>query len=91
MPILFSVVARGTTVLAKHANCAGNFLEVIEQVLAKISRETSKMTYSHGRYTCTFTHLLSLFIISRPAPRGQGRQNPRSRFLALFSMFFINF
>ena len=49
MPILFSVVARGTTVLAKHANCAGNFVEVIEQVLAKISRETSKMTYSHGR------------------------------------------
>jgi vesicle-associated membrane protein 7 len=50
MAILFAVVARGTTILAQHAGCAGNFIEVTEQVLAKISPETSKLTYSHGRF-----------------------------------------
>lgn len=50
MPILFSVIARGTTVLAKYASCAGNFTEVTEQILAKIPQnENSKLTYSHGR------------------------------------------
>ncbi|PIO39605.1 hypothetical protein AB205_0083060, partial [Aquarana catesbeiana] len=50
MAILFSVVARGTTILAKHAWCGGNFLEVTEQVLAKIPSENNKLTYSHGSY-----------------------------------------
>ena len=49
MPILYSVVARGTTVLAKYANCAGNFSEVVELVLGKISPENAKLTYTHGR------------------------------------------
>ncbi|KAK7498717.1 hypothetical protein BaRGS_00010094 [Batillaria attramentaria] len=51
MPILFSVIARGTTVLAKYASCAGNFTEVTEQILGKIPQnENSKLTYSHGNY-----------------------------------------
>lgn len=50
MAILFAVIARGTTVLAQHAGCAGNFIEVAEQVLAKISPENIKLTYSHGSY-----------------------------------------
>lgn len=50
MPILFAVVSRGTTVLAKYASCAGNFTEVTEQILSKIGPEDSKLTYSHGRY-----------------------------------------
>ena len=54
MPILFSVVSRGTTVLAKHANCAGNFMEVIEQVLSKISPENTRMTYCHERFVALF-------------------------------------
>lgn len=49
MAILFAVVARGTTILAKHAWCGGNFLEVTEQILAKIPSENNKLTYSHGR------------------------------------------
>ena len=49
MPILFGVVARGTTVLAKYASCAGNFNEVVDQVLAKIPPENNKLTYTHGR------------------------------------------
>ncbi|CAH1777508.1 unnamed protein product [Owenia fusiformis] len=50
MPLLFSVVARGSTVLVKHANCAGNFTEVTDQILSKISPENAKLTYSHGSY-----------------------------------------
>ena len=49
MPILFGLVARGPAILAKYASCAGNFTEVIEQVLAKIPPENNKLTYSHGR------------------------------------------
>lgn len=50
MPILFSVVARGTVVLAKYATCAGNFSEVTEQILSKIPPHDDKLTYSHGNY-----------------------------------------
>uniref|UniRef100_A0A6Q2YM06 Vesicle-associated membrane protein 7 n=2 Tax=Protacanthopterygii TaxID=41705 RepID=A0A6Q2YM06_ESOLU len=59
MAILFAVVARGSTILAKHAWCGGNFLEVTEQILAKIPSENNKLTYSHGRYdyhTLKHTH-----------------------------------
>lgn len=50
MPLLYSVVARGTTILAKFAACAGNFAEVTEQILARIPPENSKLTYTQGRY-----------------------------------------
>ena len=50
MPLLFAVVARGNTILAKYAGCAGNFMEVVEQVLSKIPPENNKLTYTHGRY-----------------------------------------
>ncbi|KAJ1519341.1 hypothetical protein ONE63_004638 [Megalurothrips usitatus] len=50
MPILYSVIARGTTILAKFAACAGNFAEVTEIIMAKIAPGDSKMTYSHGSY-----------------------------------------
>ena len=49
MPLIFAVVSRGTTVLAKYATCAGNFMEVVEQVMAKIPPQNNKLTYSHGR------------------------------------------
>lgn len=49
MPIIFSIVARGSTVLAKHASCVGNFTEIVDQVLPKISPENAKMTFTHGR------------------------------------------
>lgn len=50
MAILFAVVSRGTTILSQHATCVGNFQEVIEQVLAKISPDNAKFTYSHASY-----------------------------------------
>lgn len=50
MPILYSVVSRGITILAKFASCAGNFAEVTEQILSKIPPDNSKLTYTHGSY-----------------------------------------
>lgn len=50
MPILYSVVARGTVILAKHATCAGNFDEVTENILAKIPPQPDKLTYSQASY-----------------------------------------
>lgn len=50
MPLLFSVISRGKTVLAKYATCAGNFAEVTEQIVSKISPYDHKLTYSHGSY-----------------------------------------
>uniref|UniRef100_A0A1A9ZHY5 Vesicle-associated membrane protein 7 n=1 Tax=Glossina pallidipes TaxID=7398 RepID=A0A1A9ZHY5_GLOPL len=50
MPILYSVISRGTTVLAKYAECVGNFAEVTDQIISKITLENHKLTYSHGDY-----------------------------------------
>ncbi|XP_012278331.1 vesicle-associated membrane protein 7 isoform X2 [Orussus abietinus] len=50
MPILYSVVARGSTVLAKHASCTGNFDEVTDQILARVAPHNDKVTYSQGAY-----------------------------------------
>lgn len=50
MTILYSVVSRGTAVLAKYAACSGNFHEVTEQILKQIPSEDSKLTYSHDNY-----------------------------------------
>ncbi|XP_053678242.1 vesicle-associated membrane protein 7 [Anopheles nili] len=50
MPILYSVVTRGPTVLARYAECVGNFTEVTEQIIPKIQLEDHKLTYLHGNY-----------------------------------------
>ncbi|XP_034106173.1 vesicle-associated membrane protein 7 [Drosophila albomicans] len=55
MPILYSVIARGTTVLAKFAECVGNFAEVTEQIISRIEVRNHKMTYSHGDYLIHYT------------------------------------
>lgn len=50
MPLLFSVVARGQTVLAKYAACVGNFEDIIEKILPKIPPQNDKLTYTQGPY-----------------------------------------
>jgi vesicle-associated membrane protein 7 len=50
MPILYSVIARGNTVLARFASCTGNFAEVAEQILKNITPENAKLTYTHASY-----------------------------------------
>lgn len=61
MPLLYCVVARGGTVLSRYASCAGNFSEVTEQILQKISPDSPKLTYTHGSYL--FHYLLEDGII----------------------------
>nr|XP_022911701.1 vesicle-associated membrane protein 7 [Onthophagus taurus] len=50
MPILYSVITKGTIVLAKYAACAGNFAEVTSQIIEKIPQHNDKLTYSHSNY-----------------------------------------
>uniref|UniRef100_A0A2K6SRX9 Longin domain-containing protein n=1 Tax=Saimiri boliviensis boliviensis TaxID=39432 RepID=A0A2K6SRX9_SAIBB len=74
MAILFAVVARGPTILAKHAWCGGNFLEVTEQNLAKIPPENNKLTYSHGNYLLHYIcqdRIVYLFIMDDDFERSQ--------------------
>ncbi|GJQ64884.1 Vamp7 [Trypoxylus dichotomus] len=50
MPILYSVIYKGTMILAKYATCAGNFAEVTAQIIEKIPQRDDKLTYTHGTY-----------------------------------------
>ncbi|KAL6067337.1 Vesicle-associated membrane protein [Balamuthia mandrillaris] len=51
MPIIYSLVARGATVLAEHAAASGNFIEVSRLILDKISStQTGRMSYSYDRH-----------------------------------------
>lgn len=54
MPILYSVISRGPTVLAKNAECVGNFAEVTEQIIKTIPTNNHKLTYAHGNYLIHF-------------------------------------
>eukprot|EP00118_Oscarella_pearsei_P024867 m.306971 g.306971 ORF g.306971 m.306971 type:complete len:219 (+) comp41791_c0_seq1:64-720(+) len=56
MTILYSVVARGTTILARFASCTGNFAEVTEQILRNITPENAKLTYTHSNYLFHYIH-----------------------------------
>lgn len=55
MPILYSVISRGTTPLAKFADCVGNFGEVTEHIIERIDLRNSKTTYTHGDYLIHYT------------------------------------
>lgn len=50
MPILYTVVSRGNTILVKYADCVGNFSEVTESLISKIQLTNHKLTYTHGNY-----------------------------------------
>jgi len=67
MAILFSAVARSTTILAKYASCAGNFNEVVDNIISKISPEADKLTYTHGSYLfhyVTSSHRITYLCIT---------------------------
>ena len=50
MPIIYSVVARETTVLAEHAAATGTFREVTKKILEKIpTNHNNKMSYVYER------------------------------------------
>ncbi|XP_063375296.1 vesicle-associated membrane protein 7-like isoform X2 [Cydia amplana] len=50
MPILFSAVALKNVVLSRFACCEGNFIEIANEVLSKVSLQNGKCTYFHGPY-----------------------------------------
>lgn len=77
MAILYCVVARKTTVLAKYASCVGNFSEISDLVLAKIPAQDGKMTYSHGNYLyhyITQNNITTLAITDDDFERSQAFQ-----------------
>jgi len=51
MPIIYSVVSKGTVVLAEFANAKGNFDQVVRRILEKIpTTANSKMSYVYERH-----------------------------------------
>jgi len=77
MAILYCVVSRKTTVLAKYASCVGNFSEISDLVLAKIPAEDGKMTYSHGDYLYHYinrNNIIALAITDDDFERSQAFQ-----------------
>jgi len=51
MPIIYSLVARGTTILAEYSTAKGNFDEVARRILEKVPSQTnSKMSYVYERH-----------------------------------------
>jgi len=50
MPIIYSLVARGATVLAEHATADGNFISISRVILEKIQDQTGKMSYTYDRH-----------------------------------------
>lgn len=85
--ILFTVVARGTTILCKHAACAGNFAEVTEQILAKIGPEDSKLTYSHMSYLFHYVKEDNVAYLCITDDVRRFSDDPRSVFLNGFIHF----
>ncbi|KAH7828162.1 vesicle-associated membrane protein 7F [Monocercomonoides exilis] len=51
MPIIFSTIARGQSILAEASRQSGNFKQVAQRILAKAPRNDSKMSYQHDDYT----------------------------------------
>lgn len=52
MPIIYALVARGTTVLAEHNTTVGNVSTVAQKVLEHIPHGENKMSYIYDR--CVF-------------------------------------
>jgi hypothetical protein len=52
MPLVYSVVARGTTILAEHSmqGTTANFAKVIQRILEKIPPTDGRMSYVFEKY-----------------------------------------
>jgi len=52
MPLIYSLVARGTVVLAEFApaSVSGNFQAVTRRILEKIPQQNGRMSYTYDRY-----------------------------------------
>ena len=54
--IMFCLVSRGTTILAKYSTIAGNVSEVCDVLLAKISPSDERMSLVAGEYNCHYVN-----------------------------------
>eukprot|EP01091_Cochliopodium_minus_P005499 TRINITY_DN15416_c0_g1_i1.p1 TRINITY_DN15416_c0_g1~~TRINITY_DN15416_c0_g1_i1.p1 ORF type:complete len:228 (-),score=56.73 TRINITY_DN15416_c0_g1_i1:93-776(-) len=56
MPILYSVIARDTNILAEHTNATGNFISITKVILEKISppQEGLKKSYVYDKHIFHF-------------------------------------
>ena len=67
MSILYSLVARNSTVLAEYTNSSGNFPTITRVLLAKINDVDSKMSYVYDKYVFHYiveNHLVYLCMCS---------------------------
>ncbi|KAA6386700.1 MAG: putative Vesicle-associated membrane protein 7B [Streblomastix strix] len=51
MPIIYSLISRGTIVLSEHSTTTGNFSQIARTILQKIPQADSKQSYIYERYT----------------------------------------
>ena len=49
MPIIYGLVARGSTVLAEYSSSTGNFTQITRRILEKIPQQDGKMSYVYDR------------------------------------------
>jgi len=54
MPIVYALIARGTTVLVEYATNSGNFITVSRVILEKIPPEDTKRSYEYDEYMFHF-------------------------------------
>ena len=54
MPIFYSLIARGKTVLAEYTDRSGNFPTVTRVLLSKISPEDQRMSYAYDQCVLLF-------------------------------------
>lgn len=74
MPIFYSVISRGTTVLAKKAAYAGNFAEFTEQFIKFIPSINQKLTFVHGKFLIHFNcedHVIYMCITDAECERSR--------------------
>jgi len=50
MSIIYSIVARGSTVLAEYSNSTGNFTQITRRILDKIPQQDGKMSYVYDKH-----------------------------------------
>lgn len=75
MPLIYSFVARGTTVLAEHTPFSGNFNTVAIECLQRINNPESKFTIACDRHTFNFlVHDAFTYLVV--ADEAYGRQIP---------------
>eukprot|EP00124_Ichthyophonus_hoferi_P000188 Ihof_evm25s6 gene=Ihof_evmTU25s6 len=55
MPIIYSVVANGLTILAEYTNSTGNFPQITKIILEKLPNYDTKMSYIYDRYVFHYT------------------------------------